>query len=281
MKPTSDRARAIELRKAGVSYMELMQRFGVAKSTLWRWLKAEGLVAATPQEFTELKRIAQRKGADLVRARRIERTRLIMAEARKDVGFVDERDLWLAGTVLYWAEGAKQNPRNVSSGVIFVNSDPAAVRLFMAWLKEICEVTDDRIGYEIYLHETANAERAQAYWAAELDLPVEKLSRIRWKRHRPATRRTNVGDTYHGLVRVRVVRSSALNRKIAGWIAGLSNSLGSGVMVTHLALDQKTPGSTPGSPADWVEPGQQHGDDPTKWLLSDVLGAYEGVAQTA
>ena len=48
---------------------------------------------------------------------------------------------------------------------------------------------------------------------------------------------------------MRVARSSALNRRITGWIAGVNDALGSGVMVTRLTLDQKTPGSTPGSPA--------------------------------
>lgn len=70
-----------------------------------------------------------------------------------------------------------------------------------------------------------------------------------WKRHRPTTRRTNVGDSYHGLVRVRVSCSSALNRRITGWIAGINDSVGSSVRVTHRALDPANPGSSPGSPA--------------------------------
>ena len=145
-----------------------------------------------------------------------------------------------------------------------------AVRLFIRWVKEICGVSEDRLTVEIYLHETADAQRARTYWAAQLQLPIENLSRIRWKRHRPATRRTNVGDTYHGLVRVRVPCSSALNRRITGWIVGINESLGSGVMVTRLTLDQKTPGSTPGSPAFLAEPG--FGGNRLQFLLRDVNG---------
>ena len=240
---------ALELRQQGLTYQAIRQQLGVAKSTVWRWLKAEGLVETQPQRLTELKRIAQRKGAAIVKANRIARTRAILEQASQDVGLLSRRDLWLMGLALYWAEGSKQKPGNVSASVIFTNSDPAAVRVFVAWIKEICGVSNDRLTFEIYLHDTADAQHARTYWATQLQLPIERLSRVRWKRHRPATRRTNVGDSYHGLVRVRVARSSALNRRITGWIAGVNDALGSGVMVTRLTLDQKTPGSTPGSPA--------------------------------
>ena len=249
MMKRSERVEAIRLRRSGVSYSDITKRFSVAKSTVWRWLKAEGLVETSPQRLTELKRAAQRKGAAIVKANRVARTSAIIARAQQEIGALSHRDLWLLGLALYWAEGAKQKPRNVSASVIFANSDPLAIKLIMRWFQEICQVPEDQLSFEIYLHETAQAERARAYWATHLELPIERLSRVRWKHHRPATRRTNVGDSYHGLVRVRVARSSALNRRITGWIAGVGNSLGSGATVAHLALDQKIPGSIPGSPA--------------------------------
>ena len=245
----TEHQQAVSLRREGTTYQAIQQRLGVAKSTVWRWLKAEGFVETHPQRLTELKRIAQRKGAAVVKARRLTRTREIMDEASREINQLSWRDLWLMGVVLYWAEGAKQKPGNVSARVTLSNSDPGAIRLFMVWLREICGISEDRLSFDIYLHETADGERARTYWATQLQVPIEKLSRIRWKRHRPATRRTNVGDSYHGLVRAQVSRSTALNRRIAGWVAGISRSLGSGVMATRLTLDQKIPGSTPGSPA--------------------------------
>ena len=245
----SERVDAIRLRREGLRYSDLTRRFGVAKSTLWRWLKAEGLVETQPQRLTEMKRAAQQRGAAAVKARRLARTQAILEQASQDVGALSRRDLWLLGLALYWAEGSKQKPGNVSAGVIFTNSDPAAVRAFVAWITDSCGVSNDRLTFEIYLHETADATRTRLYWAAQLQLPIEQLSRIRWKRHRPTTRRTNVGDSYYGLVQVRVARSSALNRRITGWIAGVDHSLGSGATAAQLTLDQQIPGSSPGSPA--------------------------------
>lgn len=60
--PSSEKARAIHLRKDGVSYGSILTQVSVAKSTLWRWLKAAGLVETQPQRLTELRRIAQTEG---------------------------------------------------------------------------------------------------------------------------------------------------------------------------------------------------------------------------
>src|SRR3989338_3553068 len=140
MKHTA-RDHALLLRQQGTSYQEIMERVGVAKSTVWRWLKAGGLVEANPQQLTELKRLAQQKGAATVKAARLARTHAIVEAARQEIGMVSLRDLWMLGLALYWAEGAKQKPANVSVGVMFVNSDPTAIRLFLAWLRAMCQVT--------------------------------------------------------------------------------------------------------------------------------------------
>lgn len=245
----AEQALAIELRRSGIGYQEIRSQLGIAKSTLWRWLKLAGMVEIQPQRLTELKRLAQRKAAKVNHDRRIERTQVIVEAAKKDIGLLTDRDLFMLGAALYWAEGSKQKPHNVSEKVIFTNSDPQAVKTMLLWLQRSCGVSLDDMIFEIYLHETAEAVRAQQFWSEQLDLPIERLQKIRWKRHKISTQRKNIGDTYYGLVRVKVRRSTDLNRKITGWITGICNSLGSGVMATRLALDQKTPGSTPGSPA--------------------------------
>lgn len=243
------RSHAIELRRTGATYRELMGQFGVAKSTLWRWLKAEGLVETHPQKLTELKRAAQQRGAAVVRARRIERVARVLDEARKQVGQISDRELWLIGIALYWAEGAKQKPNDVSCGVLFSNSDVFAVQVFVEWLRRCCNIPPDLLTYDIYLHISADGPTTRAFWASELNLPATAKLNLYWKRHRPQTNRYNTGSSYHGVMRVRVPRSTELNRRIQGWVAGVAEALGSGLTVCHGALDPANPGSTPGSPA--------------------------------
>jgi hypothetical protein len=45
------------------------------------------------------------------------------------------------------------------------------------------------------------------------------------KHHNPKTTRGNVGETYHGRLRIEVRRSAVLYRKIAGWGVSYYNKL--------------------------------------------------------
>ena len=117
MKATQ-RVEAIHLRRSGVSYQAILGQLGVAKSTLWRWLKGEGLVETHPQRLTEIKRLAQQKAAAVVKARRIARTQTIVEAARREIGSLTSHELLVLGTALYWAEGAKQKESSASTRLI-------------------------------------------------------------------------------------------------------------------------------------------------------------------
>ena len=254
-----DRAEAVQLRRQGVTYQEIMRRLGLTKSTLWRWLKAEGLVDGQSQHYTERRLLAQKKAAETVHRLRVERTRATMSRAYQDIGLLTSRELQLIGAALYWAEGAKQKPHNIGQRVTFANSDPEMLRVFMTWLRRTCELSIDQLAFELYIHESANVDAAQRFWASTLHVPLERF-RIRFKRHNVSPRRKNIGAQYVGLVRISVKQSTDLNRRIAGWIRGIVHALGSGLTVCHRALDPANPGSTPGSPADhgWVMDGARH-----------------------
>jgi hypothetical protein len=109
-----ERIEALRLRRAGASYQAILSELGVARSTLWRWLKAEGLVETQPQRLTEARRQAQRKAATVNHERRLQRTQAIVEQAKRDIPSLSGRELFLIGVALYWAEGTKQKPHNIS-----------------------------------------------------------------------------------------------------------------------------------------------------------------------
>ena len=244
----SELQEAVHLRRQGVSYEAIRARLGIAKSTLWRWLKADGLVETQPQRLTELKRQAQRKGAATVRAQYLSRARAVKAEARRELGNCSPRDLFMIGTALYWAEGTKQKPHNIAQRVVFTNSDPAMLRVFLRWLRDICHVPNELLTFELCIHTSGDIEAAKRFWSAILQVPSERF-RIRLKRHRRASSRRNVGARYVGLVRITVQRSAQLNRRIAGWIEGLCQLTGESANGKPSDFGSEYPGSIPGSPA--------------------------------
>ena len=257
MMKRSERVEAIRLRRSGVSYSDITKRLSVAKSTVWRWLKAEELVETSPQRLTELKRVAQRKGAAAVKAKYLANTNAILREASRAIGHLSHRDLWMIGTALYWAEGSKQKPHHIAQRVVFTNSDPAMVQLFLIWLREVCQVSDEQLTFELCIHESGDLGAAQRFWASALHVPPERF-RIRLKRHTRTPHRRNIGNSYVGLVRVTVSQSAALNRKIQGWINGIVQGVGESANGKPSDFGSEYPGSIPGSPVfNGAMPGNQ------------------------
>lgn len=215
--------KAIQLRRAGRTYAEILAVVPVAKSTLSSWLRDVGLSRAQKQTITERRLSAARRGALVRKMARLQEVESFTVTGRRDVGALTDRELWLIATALYWAEGSKQNLRSPSAGIQFGNTDARMLKFFMTWLGKI-KIDKSEIDYELYIHETRfdEAEMFRKWWARQLSVPIQKLDRIYKKRGKADTNRTNTGSLYHGLLRIRVRASTKLNRRINGWIEAIA-----------------------------------------------------------
>jgi hypothetical protein len=222
IKKEAEKKLAIQLRKQGLTYAEIMSRVDIAKSTLSVWLKDIGIAKPQTQRLTLRRKLAQKKAQETCRQNRITKEIGIISKARNEIGEVSHKDLWMIGTILYWAEGAKQKSHNVSQRVSFGNHDPKMILLFKRWLIDICRCSESDLFYCIYIHRTADEEAARKYWEDLLDIKIEK---IYFKNHNPKTNRKNINENYHGLFRIDVRRGTDLNRKIIGWILGITEGL--------------------------------------------------------
>ncbi len=216
--------KAIALRKEGNTYSEIMKAIPVAKSTLSEWLREVGMVKEVKQVFTEKRRLASLRGGQARRNQRITLFNKIIGKAEKEIGKLSKRELWLLGVALYWAEGSKEKESRPGSGVMLINSDADLIVVFLRWLFEICHIPKDQIRCEIYLHDSYKNEiaRFQEYWSQKTGLPLSYFNTVYFKRNKINTKRKNTGDLYNGQLRVKVYRSSSLNRQIAGWVRGIN-----------------------------------------------------------
>lgn len=220
----SEKEKAIKLRKDGFSYSEILQEIPVAKSTLSLWLKSVGMAKSQKQKITEKRIAGALRGAEAKRNQRIKITKEIKDKARADIKSINQKELWLLGIALYWAEGAKEKEWGTRAGVKFSNSDPKMILLFLKWLKNTFSLNNSEIVYELYIHETADIKKAQEYWSNILSIPKEKI-RTYFKKNKINTIRKNTGNDYHGLIAIKANKSSNLNRKIAGWTEGICEKL--------------------------------------------------------
>lgn len=213
------------MRKRGFSYSEILKKVPVAKSTLSLWLKSVNLSREQKQRLTQKKLDAMKRGWIKVHQNRVEKTKIIRESAIADVGRISKKDLWLIGSVLYWAEGTKEKKHSVSQQVSFNNSDPLMIRIFLKWLKESVGIKLEEIGYEIYIHENSknNVANVIDYWE---NIVEAKINKTYFKKNKLSKYRKNTGIDYFGLLRVNVKKSADLNRKIAGWIEGICKNCG-------------------------------------------------------
>lgn len=220
--------KAIALRRKGLSYNEILHYIPVAKSTLSLWLRSVGIAKRQKQRLTDRKLAAIRRGRETWKKQRIQKTLTIKLRASLDITKIDDRDLWLMGIMLYWAEGAKQKDHDPSQGVLFSNSDPFMIKIFLIWLRTCLKIPDDDIAFDIYIHETRKDELkiVSKHWAAITGFSESEFDRIYLKKHKLINNRKNTGKHYFGQLRIRVKRSTDLNRKILGWIEGICQHCG-------------------------------------------------------
>lgn len=220
------RDRAIALRQQGRSYREIAEEVPASKSTLSLWLRDVPMSDEHRARLAERSLAGREQAAESLRARRQHREEAIKAQARAEIGELTDRELFIAGVVAYWAEGAKAKPWNTSQRVDFVNSDVDMIRLFMAWLC-LLDIGADSCSFRVAIHESADVGAAITHWSGVVGVPAERFAPPSIKRHSPKTKRKNTGSDYHGCLIVRVRASVDLNRRVAGWWGGIAATVSS------------------------------------------------------
>ena len=89
------------------------------------------------------------------------------------------------------------------------------MRFFLRFL-EAAGVSREDLILRVHIHEDANANAAQRFWLELTGTRPEQFRSTLLKHHNPKTKRLNVGDDYHGCLRIDVRRSAALYRQIEG-----------------------------------------------------------------
>ena len=82
----------------------------------------------------------------------------------------------------------------------------------------------ENLTFRVHIHESADARSAGLFWLKVTGAQPEQFLTPALKRHNPKTVRKNVGEDYHGCLRIDVRRSSGLYRKIEGWAEAIMSA---------------------------------------------------------
>ncbi len=218
------RVKARDLRTQGLAYEEIAAALGVAKSSVSLWVRD----LPAPQRLSHAER--GKRAAEGVR--RYWATQRHVYEARRaaaraaaaaEIGDLTDRERIIAGAIAYWCEGTKNKPGRRADRVIFTNSDPDLIRFFLRFLEATGTPRTDAT-FRVCIHESADVASAERFWLEVTGASPDQFRPPTLKRHNPRTVRKNVGDDYHGCLRIDVRRSSGLYRKIEGWAAAITSS---------------------------------------------------------
>ncbi|MGW7817038.1 hypothetical protein ACWGLF_02690 [Streptomyces puniciscabiei] len=207
------RDRARELRLQGWTYDQIQVELGCSKSSISLWVR--DLPRPERRDPSEQAKLASQKRWEHELAIRDEARQKTKEEAQCEIGALSDREVFLAGVVLYWAEGAKDKSYSRRERLQFINSDPNVISFYLRWL-DILGVERERLRFRVSIHESANVTAAEEFWAALAGVEPSTFQKATLKKHNPKTSRKNTSEMYRGCLVVYVLKSADLYRRMEG-----------------------------------------------------------------
>jgi len=80
-----------------------------------------------------------------------------------DIKNINDRELFIAGFFLYWAEGGKTN----TGSPCLTNTDPKMLKVYIKWLN-VLGVSKSDLRIKLHLYRDMNIEKEISFWTQEL-----------------------------------------------------------------------------------------------------------------
>jgi len=212
-----DHEKTLTLRKQGMSYSQIRSIIKVSKSTLSLWLKNYPL---SKERIKELRAFSERRierFRETVRQKREKRLTETYQTQKQLILPLSNRELFIAGLLLYWGEGTKCR----RDGLSISNNDPSVIRFFIYWLKKSLAIPKKKIRILLHLYNDMNINNEINYWSKILRIPLRQFNRSYIKKT-PSTRINHKGGFGHGTCNVRI-NSVPLAEKIFMSLKVISN----------------------------------------------------------
>ncbi|MGB8643908.1 MAG: hypothetical protein WCF84_01610 [Anaerolineae bacterium] len=174
------RERARELRRAGLTYSEIIAELGgdIPQPTLQGWVKDIQLTteqhARTKQKEVESANRGQPLGALWNRLQKQKRLQAAQDEALPIAKKLAEDGdaLKLMAAALYVGEGSKGE-----GSFSFSNSDPQVIRAWMALLRRNFDIDESKFACQLAISEGMDEEGLKQFWSDATKIPRDKFIR--------------------------------------------------------------------------------------------------------
>lgn len=192
------REKVVQLRLTHeLSYSEIRKRTGVSKSTLSYWLRDLPL---SNKRISELRKKGWKKGEaarelyrNSMRKKKVQEYASEYEKAKKRFSHISADAHYIAGLMLYAAEGSKKDPYKIS----IANTDPKIILFFIDWLQVHCAVSKDDLRFQLHLYESMEIEKEILFWINTLGIQRMQLYKAQIRKLQKASF-TYSGSFRHG-----------------------------------------------------------------------------------
>lgn len=168
-----DREKALTLRKQEMSYSQIKKVLGVSKSTLSTWLKNYPLSEERIRTLRDCNGQRIERYRETMRKKREKRLGQFYKEQKNLIFPLSKREIFLAGLFLYWGEGTKSHPAEISVS----NTDPSIIKFFINWLTKNLFIPREKIKIQLQLYADMKTDKEINFWSEVLNIPRGQFSK--------------------------------------------------------------------------------------------------------
>lgn len=208
-----DKEKAVELRKTGHSYKKISRDLGIATSTLASWFHSEPWSQEIKARLSA--QVSLTNAGALERMAKANRMRFEAKREEYRVAAIREFEtlkndpLFLAGIMLYWGEGEKQQ----KSGVVRLgNSEPEMIRIYNLFLTKALKISPEKISAWLLLYPDLVDSVQKNFWSKATGLSLAQFKKSIYIKGRHPIKRLSYG------VCTIVVCSRAFKERILKWL---------------------------------------------------------------
>ncbi|MBI2120442.1 MAG: hypothetical protein HYT94_02340 [Parcubacteria group bacterium] len=194
----------------GKSYSEIKERLGISKGTLSSWLQEYPLSIERIRELRDKNPKRIENFRNTMRQKKENRLLVSYENISKRIFSVSEREMFIAGFFLYWAEGTKTTAATTSLS----NTDPAMIRFFIQWLESFGVAKKD-LRVHLHLYSDMDTSQYLSFWAKETHIPLSQFRKpyIKKVKEKDITRKGRFG---HGTCNIIYENAIVCNEVLMG-----------------------------------------------------------------
>ncbi len=181
-----DQARELRI-KYQMGYSAIRKQVPVSKGTLSLWLRDLPL---SEDRILQLRREAWSRGIasrerfrQTMQKKREERERVVYNKMLKRFTRISQQSLFIAGLMLYLAEGSKQN----MYAICLANTDPKIIKFFIWWMEVFMDIPRGKMKGQLHLYESMDIRKEKDFWCREIGLLPGQFYKDQVRKVRPSS----------------------------------------------------------------------------------------------